>query len=1525
MRRRTVALASVGVIVALVAIVAGTVLVLTQTSWGREQVGGYVVGKVKSAAHGYVTVDRIDGNLLNGATLVGLTITDSARAPFVTADTVIARYSIGDLIGKRIYLDNVRIVRPVVVVNRMPGGKWNYDRIFPRDTTQPPTPPGFLSWITLRNVTVIDGHVTSRSPWAPSDTLNATQRDSAIRFTMGPVARLNVVRVSGGFQKISDFRNIYGTFPLMRLEDPSDKRQIIDVATMRMTAEPLKPPSVRVTDAKGRFILLNDSLYFKDITASLPSSRLSRGNGRYNFASNDLTLRLRGDTVATNDLLWIDPSIPQNGHGKLDFALDWVGPTSDYLATNTSLAVAGATISGTLGVFVTDTLAFHDTDVRLKGLDTRTIQQLFPTIKSPRQGYLTGRIAARGGFGALRVDGDVAFDDPITGTSRVIVLGTVGASAGVVRARDLHVTFAPLRVALARIVDPTLPIGGTISGKALLNGSSATRLTAHADLIHDDTTGQSHVTGSALFARGGRVPLINVNLQLLPLALATAGRFAPAAGLHGTVTGPVSLTGPMSNLAISADLTTADGGAITTRGTLDLASRPQSYALGVTAHLFDVSQISSKGPRTSLSADVTARGTGLDPATLNAVATARVRTSVYDSVAVDSAIVHLAASGGMLTVDTLVLDVPHGRANVSGQFGLLAGRTGKLTYAATLDSLGALSRILPPPDTGVVRPRPAILGARVARADTARARVARANAVERAATGKPMPQFPVDTPRAIPRSALSGSIATKGTATGNIHAFDMSGSATGKNLVALGSSVTAVTANYAWSSAFTPQSRVSAQVSAVNIVAAGFALDTVAFTTAYAKPNGNVTIAIRQDSNRVYNATAQFTLDKDRNELRLDQLRLRFDTTLYTSTGPSTIHFDSAGTSIDHFEIRSASGSRVFVNGTIPTNGGVNLQVSVTQFEVANVAELLQSDVNVRGIVSVDARMKGTRSAPAVTGAFGLERFAFDGRATPEFHGRLSYANETLQANITAGAEGKAPVLVAGGTIPINLALTGVTGSRIPRDRVIAATIDADSLPLDLVPQFTNSISDLKGRALAKFTIAGTIDSPDVNGRITLWNGSVRIVPLGVIINDVATNIRLVHDTVVVDSLVARSNGKIRISGGIGIKSLAAPSFALKLTAANARVIDNESGSLFVNADLAVNGPFNNVDVTGFAHVLRGVLYIPESNGKTLVGAGDPALYAVLDTNNVMMRELFPGQSPLLANLRMDVALMVDHNVFVRSRDANVEVYTDNPLRISVNRAKQSLLVDGVLLSDRGEYRFQSRLFQIRQGAATFINTPGLNPTLQVTGEYDVQLPTREAIAIRIVISGTLDQPKIALESDAQPPISQTDLLSYLAFGRSSSSLLQQQGGGLTTGGGGGGNIVGAGAAFAAKQIGAAALGALTDQAAGQAARSLGADFLNITPADVSLDAGSFLRATQIEFGKYIQPNTFLQLQVRPDPASLQRPGFQLTHRFNTRTGYRIDASFEPRYLLKQPTLSTDQTPQTTSAFGLFLVREWRY
>jgi hypothetical protein len=213
---------------------------------------------------------------------------------------------------------------------------------------------------------------------------------------------------------------------------------------------------------------------------------------------------------------------------------------------------------------------------------------------------------------------------------------------------------------------------------------------------------------------------------------------------------------------------------------------------------------------------------------------------------------------------------------------------------------------------------------------------------------------------------------------------------------------------------------------------------------------------------------------------------------------------------------------------------------------------------------------------------------------------------------------------------------------------------------------------------------------------------------------------------------------------------------------------------------------------------------------------------------------------------------------------------------------------------------------------------------LQGTAEYEVKQPNREAINIQIVVGGTFHSPNISLTSDAQPPIPQSDLLSYLAFGRSGTSLVQLEGSGLTNGSGGS-NLVGTGAALASRQLAGIALGVAADQFAGNAARSLGADVFTITPADVQTDVGNFLRATQFEFGKYIKAHTFIEFKSPLDPAALVRPGAQIVHRFGGLRGYRLETGVDTRYLLREPSLARDQNIATTSAFGAFLIREWRF
>jgi translocation and assembly module TamB len=354
--------------------------------------------------------------------------------------------------------------------------------------------------------------------------------------------------------------------------------------------------------------------------------------------------------------------------------------------------------------------------------------------------------------------------------------------------------------------------------------------------------------------------------------------------------------------------------------------------------------------------------------------------------------------------------------------------------------------------------------------------------------------------------------------------------------------------------------------------------------------------------------------------------------------------------------------------------------------------------------------------------------------------------------------------------------------------------------------------------------------------------------------------------------------------------------------------------------------------VTGEVTIVHGVFYLPPPTGKTLVGAGDPALFNVIDTAIAIQREIFPAQSPLFKNLRADVDLNVERNTWVRSRDANVEVFTDGPLRVSV--VGDALTLTGAIDADRGEYTFLSRRFQITRGSALFIGTPDLNPTVQVTAEVLVKQPTGTT-NIRVLVGGTLQTPRISLESDAQPPPTQSQLLSFLAFGESSGSLLQSNTPSLVAG-----DLVN----VAAGRLAGIALGEALNQAEGDAARTLGVDMLNITPGTLPVATASsgfdqFLKGTELEVGKYVNPRTFATAVTTPggltcagrrgasDPnnptsGACAPPGLTITHR--TAKGYRFEAGYTPRYILEAPTLA-GQGAVGIGQFGAFIIREWRF
>jgi autotransporter translocation and assembly factor TamB len=76
------------VLLAVVTLALIAVWVVTNTRYGRERVRRFALNSLSGSTHGIVGIGAIRGNLLSGATISGISITDSSGRPFLKADSL---------------------------------------------------------------------------------------------------------------------------------------------------------------------------------------------------------------------------------------------------------------------------------------------------------------------------------------------------------------------------------------------------------------------------------------------------------------------------------------------------------------------------------------------------------------------------------------------------------------------------------------------------------------------------------------------------------------------------------------------------------------------------------------------------------------------------------------------------------------------------------------------------------------------------------------------------------------------------------------------------------------------------------------------------------------------------------------------------------------------------------------------------------------------------------------------------------------------------------------------------------------------------------------------------------------------------------------------------------------------------------------------------------------------------------------------------------------------------------------------
>jgi len=328
----------------------------------------------------------------------------------------------------------------------------------------------------------------------------------------------------------------------------------------------------------------------------------------------------------------------------------------------------------------------------------------------------------------------------------------------------------------------------------------------------------------------------------------------------------------------------------------------------------------------------------------------------------------------------------------------------------------------------------------------------------------------------------------------------------------------------------------------------------------------------------------------------------------------------------------------------------------------------------------------------------------------------------------------------------------------------------------------------------------------------------------------------------------------------------------------------------------------------GGGTVTRGTLHFADLLNKRIVNLEDTLFRAVIDTTLLRRQGLTRGfQNRFIDSLVVDSLRMgMGSEAWLRSTEANIQLSGT----VVFSKMADQYRMEGTLSALRGTYQLPlgvqiaTRQFTVSRGQLRFLGTPDLNALVDIDAQYVVRRRVGENINVTVHIGGTLYEPTVLLASDVQPPLPQSEIISYLIFGRPLDP-----------------NAVGAQASQALVQ------GALSSLA-GQIENSLVANLgLPIAPDYFELSPGEQgLSGTQVQFGWQIHPfgiPAFLTPSARicPGHALLNPADAGVSLEFRLSKEWRVASSVEPI----RTCTNTGALPTGSRQFGVDVFWEKNY
>lgn len=293
----------------------------------------------------------------------------------------------------------------------------------------------------------------------------------------------------------------------------------------------------------------------------------------------------------------------------------------------------------------------------------------------------------------------------------------------------------------------------------------------------------------------------------------------------------------------------------------------------------------------------------------------------------------------------------------------------------------------------------------------------------------------------------------------------------------------------------------------------------------------------------------------------------------------------------------------------------------------------------------------------------------------------------------------------------------------------------------------------LRGDAEFVLTVTGDWDSPQINGGVTLANGSLSLKDYSYRLSAVSGYMYMDNDRIVLQKLEGKlGGGDVDISGVLYLKKFSLKRFYVEAALSNISVSPSNEFNVNFGGNLLYKG-------TPDSRIVSGDIQVNRARYKERV---DWKSWLLKSKTTPKFKAEISGLEKTALNIRVTGK----DNIFIDNNVARASVSADMVLRGWIYRP----LLFGRIETTDGTVYFRNNEFRILHASVGFFDPNRINPVVEIASETTVK-----GYRIKMNLEGQLDHFSMALSSD--PVLKEMDILSLLTVGQTSTEIKGLEGG----------------------------------------------------------------------------------------------------------------------------------------------------